>query len=81
MGRLIEGCQRRQALLLTDCIDDNVGEASPIPVIDVFVDELDLATFGFEGVAATGKSGYHPATRLKALPLRLHEPDAVEPTA
>lgn len=65
MGRFIEGCERRQALLLADCVDDYVGEENPVRVIDVFVDELDLATLGFEGAAATGRPGYHPATLLK----------------
>lgn len=65
MGRFIEGCERRQALLLADCVDDYVGEENPVRVIDVFVDELDLATLGFEGAAATGRPGYHPATILK----------------
>lgn len=65
MGRFIEGCERRQALLLADCVDDYVGEENAVRVIDVFVDELDLATLGFEGAAATGRPGYHPATLLK----------------
>ena len=34
-------------------------------IVDVFVDELDLATLGFAGAAATGRPGYHPATLLK----------------
>ena len=65
MGRFIEGCERRQTLLLADCVDDYVGEENPVRVIDVFVDELDLVTLGFEGAAATGRPGYHPATLLK----------------
>ncbi len=65
MGRFIEGCDRRQRLLLPDCIDDYVGEDSPVRVVDAFIDELDLATLGFEGAAATGRPGYHPATLLK----------------
>ena len=78
MGRFIEGCERRQALLLVDCVDDYVGAENPVRVIDVFVDELNLAAIGFEGAAATGRPGYHPATLLK-LYLWLHEPSAVEP--
>ena len=36
-------------------------------VVDVFVDELDLATLGFDGVipAETGRPAYHPAILLK----------------
>lgn len=65
MGRFIEGCDRRQKLLLPDCVDDYVAEDSPVRVVDVFVDELDLIVLGFEGAAATGRPGYHPATLLK----------------
>ncbi|WP_374943719.1 IS1182 family transposase [Sphingomonas sp.] len=65
MSRFIEGCDRRQRLLLPDCIDDFVSEDSPVRVVDMFVDELDLATLGFEGAAATGRPGYHPATMMK----------------
>lgn len=65
MGRFIEGCERRQTLLLADCVDDYVGAENPVRVVDVFVDELDLAAIGFEGAAATGRPGYHPATLLK----------------
>lgn len=65
MGRFIEGCERHQALLLADCVDDYVDAENPVRVIDVFVDELNLAVLGFEGAAATGRPGYHPATLLK----------------
>lgn len=65
MGRFIEGCDRRQRLLLPDCVDDYVAEDSATRVVDVFVDELDLAGLGFAGAAGTGRPGYHPATMLK----------------
>lgn len=65
MGRFIEGCDRRQKLLLPDCVDDFVPEDSPARVVDVFIDELDLVSLGFEGAAATGRPGYHPAMMLK----------------
>lgn len=65
MSRFIEGCDRRQKLLLPDCVDDYVGEDSTVRVVDVFVDELDLEALGFDGAAATGRPGYHPRTLLK----------------
>lgn len=65
MPRFIEGCDRRQKLLLPDCVDDYVGADSTVRVVDVFVDELDLGALGFEGAAATGRPGYHPRTLLK----------------
>lgn len=64
MGRFIEGYDRRQRLLLPDCVDDYVSEDSPVRAVDAFVDELGLAGLGFEGAATTGRPGYHPATFL-----------------
>ena len=67
MGRFIEGSDRRQATLLPEMIDDYVGEENPVRVIDAFVDMLDLAALGFDGVLPeeTGRPSYHPATMLK----------------
>src|SRR5438270_800415 len=67
MPRLVEGCDRRHVDLLPDCLDDYVSEDSPVRVVDVFIDELDLAAMGFPGVVpeATGRPSYHPATLLK----------------
>ncbi len=65
MSRFIEGCDRHQSLLLPNCVDDYVSEDSPVRVVDVFIDELDLPGLGFEDAAATGRPGYHPATLLK----------------
>ena len=67
MKRFIEGEDRRQPTLLPDCLDDYVAEDNPVRVIDVFIDELDLAALGFAGVVpeATGRPAYHPATLLK----------------
>jgi len=65
MSRFIEGKDRHQRLLLPDCLDDFVGSESPVRVVDVFIDELDLAALGFAGAAATGRPGYHPGTMLK----------------
>ena len=62
MGRFIEGSDRRQKLLLPDCLDDYVSEDSPVRVVDVFVEELDLESLGFAGAATTGRPGYHPVT-------------------
>ena len=67
MKRFVEGADRRQGILLPEYLDDYVGEESPVRVIDVFVDELDLAALGFTGVVpeATGRPAYHPAVLLK----------------
>lgn len=65
MGRFISGCDRRQQLFLPECVDDYVAADAPVRIVDVFVDELDLAVLGFGHAAATGRPGYHPATMLK----------------
>jgi transposase len=65
MGRFIAGCDRRQQLFLPDCVDDYVAEDSAVRIVDVFVDELDLAALGFADAAATGRPAYHPAMLLK----------------
>ena len=67
MGRFVEGEDRRQSLLLPDSLDDYVTEDNPVRVVEVFIDELDLAALGFGGVepAATGRPAYHAATMLK----------------
>jgi hypothetical protein len=43
MKRFIEGEARTQVILLPECLDDYVAEENPVRVVDVFVDELDLA--------------------------------------
>ena len=50
MGRFIEGADRAQATLLPEAIDGYVGEENPVRVVDAFVDALDLAGLGFDGV-------------------------------
>jgi transposase len=67
MKRFVEGEDRRQGVLLPEFLDDYVSEENSVRAIDVFVDELDLAALGFEGVApaATGRPGYHPGVLLK----------------
>jgi transposase len=67
MKRFIEGDDRRQVTLLPDCLDDYVAENNPVRVVEVFIDELDLAALGFAGMVPeeTGRPAYHPATLLK----------------
>src|SRR6516225_4653241 len=67
MKGFVEGEDRRQGALLPHCLDDYVTENNPVRVIEAFIDELDLATLGFDGVVpeTTGRPAYHPATLLK----------------
>lgn len=67
MKRFISGDSRTQGTLLPECLDDYIGEDNPIRVIDAFVEQLNLAALGFDGVrpASTGRPSYHPAVLLK----------------
>ena len=67
MKRFIEGRDRSQRILLPEQLDDYIADSNPVRVVDVFVDELDLAQMGFEGTmpAQTGRPAYHPSVLLK----------------
>jgi transposase len=67
MKRFIEGTDRGQSTLFPECLEDWIDGNNPVRVIDVFVDELDLGTLGFDGVAPedTGRPSYHPSLLLK----------------
>ena len=58
MKRFVEGADRGQTTLLPECLDEWVEESNSVRVVDSFVDALDLADLGFEGIepAATGRS-------------------------
>ena len=67
MRRFVEGADRGQTTLFPECLEDWIGEDNTVRVIDVFVEELDLAGLGFGGVdpEATGRPSYHPSVLLK----------------
>ena len=67
MKRFIEGAVRGQSTMLPELLDDYVDEDNQVRVVDVFVDQLDLANLGFESAqpAATGRPAYHPGVLLK----------------
>ncbi|HEV3165624.1 MAG TPA: IS1182 family transposase [Isosphaeraceae bacterium] len=67
MNRFVKGEERMQQTLLPNCLEDYVADENPVRAIEVFVEELDLAALGFEGMipAATGRPAYHPSTLLK----------------
>lgn len=67
MKRFIQGEDRSQSILFPECLEDYIADDSPVRVIEVFVDELDLGKLGFERAEpeATGRPGYHPSTLLK----------------
>ena len=67
MKRFVAGADRGQTTLLPECLDDYIDESNSVRVVDAFVNALDLAELGFEGVepAATGRPAYHQSTLLK----------------
>lgn len=67
MAGFVEGIDRGQSTLFPAVLDEYIGDDNPVRAIDVFVDGLDLAALGFDGVQplALGRPAYHPATMLK----------------
>ena len=64
---MLRGADRGQSTLFPECLEDWIHEDNPVRVIDVFIEELDLAELGFDGVdaEATGRPSYHPSVLLK----------------
>ncbi len=67
MSGFIEGIDREQTTLFPERLEDWIGEDHLVRVVDLFVDELDLAGLGFtrHAPARPGRPGYHPAVLLK----------------
>jgi transposase len=66
MSGFIEGEDRTQATLFPERIDDYVAEDSPVRVVDVFIDDLNISGLGFRTEPnATGRPSYHPKMMLK----------------
>jgi hypothetical protein len=65
MRRFIDGEDRMQQALLPHSLEDYVDGENPVRVIEIFIDELDLAALGFSGVtpAATGRDPSTPCWR------------------
>jgi transposase len=66
MSGFIEGEDRTQATLFPEHMDDYVAEDSPVRVVDVFIDDLDVSGLGSRTEPnATGRPSYHPKMMLK----------------
>ena len=63
----VRGQSRYQTRLFPEVLDEVVGAADPVRVIDAFVEALDLAALKFSKVAAeeTGRPPYAPGDLLK----------------
>ena len=60
-----QGIDRSQIRMI--CLEDMVEKQALVRVIDVFVDALDLESFGFKyySLNKEGRPPYHPATLMK----------------
>jgi len=63
MKRFVEGDDRKQVALLPECVYDYIDADNPVRIIDAFVDELDLAELGFDGITPA-TTGHRPITPL-----------------
>jgi hypothetical protein len=67
MKRFVEGVDRSQSTLFPECLEDWIVEDNPVRVIDVFVDELDLAELEFSGVDPEMTGRLYLTTRTKKM--------------
>jgi hypothetical protein len=83
MKRFVEGIDRAQSTLFPECLEDWIGEDNPVRVIDVFVDQLDLAELGFSRGRARGHwpSFVSSIGAVEALHLQLSQSGPIEPSA
>ncbi|MNQ78200.1 hypothetical protein D3C85_931030 [compost metagenome] len=64
--KFINGTNRNQLPLFTSSIDDAIAQENEIRLIDLFVDSLKLADFGFTfDFVENGRPAYHPSDLLK----------------
>ena len=79
MKRFILGEDRNQSTLFPESLEDYIAEDNSVRVVDAYVDELDLASLGFERVnpKATGRPWLSPICFAQALHIWLSQPDTV----
>ena len=63
MARFVVGDDRSQSTLFPERLDEYLGEDNPVRAIDVFVDELDLASSALAASSRRQQEG-QPITRL-----------------
>lgn len=63
----ITGTAREQITLFPDAIEDYISADNPVRFLDAFVDNLDMATLGFQHASLnqTGRPPYRPEDLLK----------------
>jgi hypothetical protein len=57
MKRFIQGESRTQSTLLPEILDDYIADTNPVRVVDVFVDELDWASWGLKALIQRQRVG------------------------
>jgi transposase len=66
MSGFVKGQARTQSTLFPEILDDFVVKDCPVRVIDLFIDELNLADLGFKTEPnRMGRPAYHPIILLK----------------
>lgn len=67
MSGYMEGTDRGQTALFPDRLEDWICAGNPVRLIDLFVNEVDLAEIGLARScpASTGRAGDHPSVLLK----------------
>lgn len=65
--RFIIGENRNQMKMLHECLDDYIMKDSPVRVLDLFIEELDLGRLGFKRTRPNpkGRKPYDPKVLLK----------------
>ena len=64
--KFIQGKDRKQSALFPVSVDSAIDAGNEVRVIDVFVDSLDAAQFGFKvHYPENGRPAYHPTVLLK----------------
>ena len=64
--KFIQGANRQQIEIYTQCLDETIGQNNEIRFIDLFVDGIMLNEFGFDmEYVDNGRPAYHPADLLK----------------
>lgn len=64
--KFIQGKDRTQSHLFPVCLDQSIDPDNDVRLIDLFVDSLNLADYGFKThFVENGRPAYHPADLLK----------------
>lgn len=64
--KFIQGKDRTQSHLFPVCLDQSIDQDSDVRLIDLFVDSLNLADYGFKThFVENGRPAYHPEDLLK----------------